>query len=112
MADLYPGRKRRNVVLPYSRVGVIGAFMLALGRALGETMAVTFVIGNATHIMPSLLAQGTTISAMIANQFADADPGLFTSSLLALGFILFVITFIVLALARWMLSRLETKAGR
>ena len=100
-----------SIVIPYTRVGVIGGVMLALGRALGETMAVTFVIGNATHIMPSLLAQGTTISAMIANQFADADPGLFTSSLLALGFILFIITFIVLALARWMLSRLETKAG-
>jgi phosphate transport system permease protein len=98
-----------NVVIPYTRVGVIGGAMLALGRALGETMAVTFVIGNATKIQSSILAQGTTISAMIANQFADADPGLFTSSLLALGFILFVITFIVLALARWMLARLEVK---
>ena len=100
-----------GIVIPYTRVGVIGGVMLALGRALGETMAVTFVIGNATHISTSILSQGTTISAMIANQFADADPGLFTSSLLALGFILFIITFIVLALARWMLSRLETKAG-
>jgi phosphate transport system permease protein len=98
-----------NVVIPYTRVGVIGGAMLALGRALGETMAVTFVIGNATKIQPSLLAQGTTISAMIANQFADADPGLFASSLLALGFILFVITFLVLAAARWMLARLEVK---
>ena len=99
-----------NIVIPYTRVGVIGGAMLALGRALGETMAVTFVIGNATKIQTSILAQGTTISAMIANQFADADPGLFTSSLLALGFILFVITFIVLAVARFMLSRLELKA--
>jgi phosphate transport system permease protein len=99
-----------NVVIPYTRVGIIGGVMLGLGRALGETMAVTFVIGNATKISTSILAQGTTISAMIANQFADADPGLFTSSLLALGFILFIITFIVLALARWMLSRLEVKA--
>ena len=99
-----------NIVIPYTRVGVIGGVMLALGRALGETMAVTFVIGNATKIQTSILAQGTTISAMIANQFADADPGLFTSSLLALGFILFVITFLVLAVARWMLSRLELKA--
>jgi len=99
-----------NIVIPYTRVGVIGGVMLALGRALGETMAVTFVIGNASHVSASLLAQGTTISAMIANQFADADPGLFTSSLLALGFILFIITFIVLALARWMLARLEIKA--
>jgi phosphate transport system permease protein len=101
-----------NIVIPYTRVGVVGGVMLALGRALGETMAVTFVIGNATKISTSILAQGTTISAMIANQFADADPGLFTSSLLALGFILFIITFIVLALARWMLSALEVKAGR
>ena len=100
----------RNVVLPYTRVGVIGGVMLALGRALGETMAVTFVIGNATKIQTSILAQGTTISAMIANQFADADPGLFTASLLALGFILFVLTFLVLAAARWMLSRMELKA--
>ena len=100
----------RNIVVPYTRVGVIGGVMLALGRALGETMAVTFVIGNATKIQTSILAQGTTISAMIANQFADADPGLFTASLLALGFILFVITFLVLAAARWMLSRLEMKA--
>ncbi|THD45767.1 MAG: phosphate ABC transporter permease subunit PstC [Bradyrhizobium sp.] len=100
------------IVIPYTRVGVIGGVMLALGRALGETMAVTFVIGNATKISTSILAQGTTISAMIANQFADADPGLFTSSLLALGFILFIITFIVLAAARLMLARLEVKAGR
>jgi phosphate transport system permease protein len=99
-----------NVILPYTRVGVIGGVMLALGRALGETMAVTFVIGNATKIQTSILAQGTTISAMIANQFADADPGLFTSSLLALGFILFVLTFLVLAAARWMLARMELKA--
>jgi phosphate transport system permease protein len=99
-----------NVILPYARVGVIGGVMLALGRALGETMAVTFVIGNATKIQTSILAQGTTISAMIANQFADADPGLFTASLLALGFILFVLTFLVLAAARWMLARMELKA--
>ena len=101
-----------NIVIPFTKVGVIGGVMLALGRALGETMAVTFVIGNATKIQGSLLAQGTTISAMIANQFADADPGLFTSSLLALGFLLFIITFIVLAAARLMLARLEVKAGR
>ena len=100
-----------SIVIPYTRVGVVGGVMLALGRALGETMAVTFVIGNATRISTSILSQGTTISAMIANQFADADPGLFTSSLLALGFILFIITFVVLALARWMISRLEVKAG-
>ncbi|MDE3176852.1 MAG: phosphate ABC transporter permease subunit PstC [Pseudomonadota bacterium] len=101
-----------NIVLPYTRVGVIGGVMLALGRALGETMAVTFVIGNAPHIETSILAQGTTISAMIANTFADADPGLFTSSLLALGFILFLITFLVLAAARLMLARLENRGAR
>jgi phosphate transport system permease protein len=99
-----------NIVLPYTRVGVIGGVMLALGRALGETMAVTFVIGNAPHVDLSILAQGTTISAAIANSFADADPGLFTQSLLALGFILFIITFIVLAAARLMLARLQHKA--
>ncbi len=101
-----------SIVLPYTRVGVIGGVMLALGRALGETMAVTFVIGNAPHIQRSILAQGTTISAMIANTFADADPGLFTSSLLAMGFILFVITFLVLAAARLMLARLAAKGAR
>lgn len=99
-----------NVVLPYTRSGVVGGAMLALGRALGETMAVTFVVGNATKIQASILAQGTTISAMIANQFADADPGLFTASLLALGFILFVLTFLVLAAARYLLARMELKA--
>ena len=99
-----------SVVIPYTRVGVIGGVMLGLGRALGETMAVTFVIGNATKIQSSILAQGTTISAMIANQFADADPGLFTASLLALGFILFVLTFLVLAGARWLLASMELKA--
>jgi phosphate transport system permease protein len=102
----------RNVVLPYTRVAVIGGIMLALGRALGETMAVTFVIGNATHISPSILGQGATISSMIANQFAEADEGLFTSSLLALGFILFVITFIVLSAARLMLARLDAQGAR
>jgi phosphate transport system permease protein len=102
----------RHVVIPYTRVGVVGGIMLALGRALGETMAVTFVIGNATRISTSILAQGTTISAMIANQFAEADEGLMTSSLLALGFILFVITFIVLAAARLMLARLDAKGAR
>ena len=101
-----------GIVIPYARVGVIGGVMLALGRALGETMAVTFVIGNATRVSTSILAQGTTISAMIANQFADADPGLFTASLLALGFILFIITFIVLAAARLMLARMAIKEGR
>ncbi len=101
-----------NVVLPYTRVGVIGGVMLGLGRALGETMAVTFVIGNAHKISASLLAPGTTISASIANEFTEAVGDLYTSSLIALGLILFMITFVVLAIARIMLMRLEVQAGR
>ena len=97
----------RYVVLPYARVGVIGGVMLGLGRALGETMAVTFVIGNAHRIKASLLAPGTTISATIANEFTEAVGDLYTSSLIALGLILFVITFIVLAMARYLLMRIE-----
>jgi phosphate transport system permease protein len=102
----------RYVVLPYTRVGVIGGVMLGLGRALGETMAVTFVIGNAHKISSSLLAPGTTISATIANEFTEAVGDLYTSSLIALGLILFVITFIVLAIARYLLSRIEKRAAR
>src|SRR6266851_3582794 len=101
----------RYVVLPYTRVGVIGGVMLALGRALGETMAVTFVIGNAHRISASILAPGTTISASIANEFTEAVGDLYTSSLIALGLILFVITFIVLAIARYMLLRIERRIG-
>src|SRR5215472_2867922 len=97
----------RYVVLLYTRVGVIGGVMLGLGRALGETMAVTFVIGNAHKVSSSLLAPGTTISATIANEFTEAVGDLYTSSLIALGLILFVITFIVLAIARYMLLRIE-----
>jgi len=100
-----------KVVLPYSRVGVIGGIMLGLGRALGETMAVTFVIGNAHKISASILAPGTTISASIANEFTEAVGDLYTSSLIALGLILFVITFIVLAAARLLLMRMNVKAG-
>ena len=102
----------RNIVIPYTRVGVIGGVMLGLGRALGETMAVTFVIGNAHRISGSILAPGTTISATIANEFTEAVGDIYTSSLIALGLILFVITFIVLAAARLMLMRLDAKAGR
>jgi phosphate transport system permease protein len=98
-----------SVVVPYGRSGVLGGVMLGLGRALGETMAVTFVIGNAHRISASILAPGTTISATIANEFTEAVGDLYTASLIALGFILFVITFIVLAIARYMLSRLELK---
>jgi phosphate transport system permease protein len=101
----------RNVVLPYTRVGVIGGIMLGLGRALGETMAVTFVIGNAHRISGSILAPGTTISATIANEFTEAVGDLYSSSLIALGLILFVITFIVLAIARYMLMRLQRRAA-
>ncbi len=101
----------RYVVLPYARVGVIGGIMLALGRALGETMAVTFVIGNAHRVSTSLLAPGTTISATIANEFTEAIGDLYTSSLIALGLILFIITFIVLTAARIMLAQIERRAG-
>jgi phosphate transport system permease protein len=101
----------RFIVVPYTRVGVLGGVMLGLGRALGETMAVTFVIGNADVIPTSLLAPGTTISAAIANEFTEAVGDLYTSSLIELGLILFVITFIVLAISRLMLMRLE-KQGR
>jgi phosphate transport system permease protein len=101
----------RNVVLPYARVGVIGGVMLGLGRALGETMAVTFVIGNAHQISASLLAPGTTISAVIANEFTEAVSPLYTSALIELGLILFVITFIVLAIARYLLLRMERRIG-
>jgi phosphate transport system permease protein len=101
----------RSVVLPYTRLGVIGGIMLALGRALGETMAVTFVIGNAHKISGSLLAPGTTISATIANEFTEAVGDIYTSVLIELGLILFVITFIVLAASRLLLMRVQRKAG-
>ena len=102
----------RNVVIPHTRVGLIGGIMLGLGRALGETMAVTFVIGNAHKISPSLLAPGTTISASIANEFTEAVGDLYTSSLVLLGLILFVITMLVLAAARYLLWRLDRTAGK
>ena len=100
----------RKVVIPYTRVGVIGGIMLALGRALGETMAVTFIIGNSFRISGSVFAPGTTISAAIASEFAESD-GLHQSGLILLGLLLFVLTFFVLASARLMLMRLEKKAG-
>jgi phosphate transport system permease protein len=101
----------RSIILPYTRVGVIGGVMLGLGRALGETMAVTFVIGNAHRISTSILAPGTTISASIANEFTEAVGDLYTSSLVALGLILFFITFTVLAVARYLLSRIKKRSG-
>ena len=101
----------RRVVLPFARTGVVGGSMLALGRALGETMAVTFVIGNAHAIPSSLFAPGTTISATIANEFSEAEGATYVSSLILLGLILFFITFVVLASAQLMLRALERRAG-
>ncbi|MGH9209029.1 MAG: phosphate ABC transporter permease subunit PstC [Acidimicrobiales bacterium] len=100
-----------NIVLPTTRVGVIGGIMLGLGRALGETMAVTFVIGNAHRVQASLMAPGTTISATLANEFTEAVGDLYLSSLFALGLILSAITLIVLAIAKYMLIRLQQRAG-
>jgi phosphate transport system permease protein len=100
-----------RIVLPYSRSGVVGGAMLALGRALGETMAVTFVVGNAHHINRSLFAPGTTISATIANEFAEALGDLYIPSLIALGLILFFITFLVLASAQLLLRSLDRRSG-
>jgi len=99
-----------KVVIPHTRVGMVGGIMLGLGRALGETMAVTFVIGNSHRIAASLIAPGTTISAAIANEFTEADSGMYTSSLIALGALLYLITLIVIASARFMLLRLDRRA--
>jgi phosphate transport system permease protein len=101
-----------GVVVPWSRTGIIGALMLGLGRALGETMAVTFVVGNAHRIHASLLAPGTTISATIASEFTEAYGDLYTSSLIALGLILFVLTFTIIAGARLLLMRAESGGSR
>ena len=100
-----------RVVLPFTRIGVVGGILLGLGRALGETMAVTFVIGNSHHIHASILQPGTTISASLANEFTEAVGDLYQSSLMALGFILFLITFVVLAMAKAMLIQLQKQAG-
>lgn len=100
----------RHVVLPYTQSGVIGGIMLGLGRALGETMAVTFVIGNSQRLVPSLFAPGSSIASTLANEFAEAGD-LHLSALFALGFLLFVITFVVLALAKWMILRNEKAKG-
>ena len=100
-----------KVALPFARTGIVGGAMLALGRALGETMAITFVIGNAHKILPSLFAPGTSISATIANEFSEATTPLYTSSLIELGLLLFVITFIVLTCAQLMLRQLDRGKG-
>ncbi|MEP6483384.1 MAG: phosphate ABC transporter permease subunit PstC [Rudaea sp.] len=100
-----------DVVLPYTRTAVIGGIFLGLGRALGETMAVTFVLGNAHQLTASLLMPGNSIAATLANEFTEADSELYRSSLIALGFLLFIVTFIVLAIAKWMLMRLARREG-
>jgi phosphate transport system permease protein len=100
----------RKVVLPYTQKGVIGGVMLGLGRALGETMAVTFVIGNANRMPTSLFSPGTSIASVLANEFGEAE-GLHFSTLFALGFLLFVITFVVLATAKAMINRAEKAKG-
>ena len=99
----------RRIIIPYTKNGVIGGIMLGLGRALGETMAVTFVIGNAHRIQASIFAPGTTISATLANEFTEAFGNMYMSSLLALGLILFVITFIVLVATRILLHSVNRK---
>jgi phosphate transport system permease protein len=101
-----------DVVLPYTRSAVIGGVFLGLGRALGETMAVTFVLGNAHELVASLLMPGNSIAATIANEFAEADSEMYRSALIALGFVLFLVTFVVLSLARLMLRRLSRREGR
>jgi phosphate transport system permease protein len=100
-----------NIVLPYTKVGVIGGIMLGLGRALGETMAVTFLIGNAHQLSASILAPGNSIASALANEFTEAVGDLYTSALIELGLILFVITFIVLALAKLLLLQLGRREG-
>jgi phosphate transport system permease protein len=101
-----------NVVLPYTRVGVIGGIMLGLGRALGETMAVTFVIGNAYRISAGLFNPGNSIASALANEFNEAADPVHRASLIALGLVLFVLTFIVLACSRMLISRLARSEGK
>jgi phosphate transport system permease protein len=100
-----------GVVLPYARVGVIGGFMLGLGRALGETMAVTFVIGNAHRLETSLFAPANSIASALANEFTEAVGDLYTSALIELGLILFLITTIVLSIAKLLLLQLAKREG-
>ncbi len=100
-----------DIVLPYTKAGVIGAVFLGLGRALGETMAVAFIIGNSHMFSASLIEPSTSITATLANEFAEATPGLHRSSLIALAFLLFVLSFIILSLARIMLNQLKKREG-
>ncbi len=101
-----------QIVLPYTKIGVVGGIMLGLGRALGETMAVTFVIGNAHELSKSLLMPGNSIASALANEFTEAYGELYTSALIELGLILFFITFVVLSLARYMLYKLGLREGQ
>lgn len=100
-----------NVVLPYTKTGVVGGIMLGLGRALGETMAVTFVIGNAHQLHASLFMPGNSIASALANEFTEADGELYTSALIELGLILFFITFFVLACSKMLLAQLKKREG-
>ena len=100
-----------NVVLPYTKIGVVGGVMLGLGRALGETMAITFVIGNAHNFSTSLFMPGNSIASTIANEFTEADGKIYTASLIELGLVLFLITFIVLALSKLLLLQLAKREG-
>lgn len=100
-----------NVVLPYTKTGVVGGIMLGLGRALGETMAVTFVIGNAHQLHASLFMPGNSIASALANEFTEADGELYTSALIELGLILFFITFVVLACSKMLLAQLKKREG-
>ena len=101
----------RNIMIPYGRKGIAGAIFLGLGRALGETMAVTFVIGNSHHMSLSLFALSNSIASTLANEFTEADTDIYMSSLIELGLVLFLITFIILGLAQWWLRR-NQPAGR
>ncbi|MFZ2301768.1 MAG: phosphate ABC transporter permease subunit PstC [Gallionella sp.] len=101
-----------KVVLPYTKIGVVGGIMLGLGRALGETMAITFVIGNSHELSKSLLMPGNSIASALANEFTEAYGELYTAALIELGLILFFITFVVLSLARYMLFKLGKREGQ
>ena len=101
----------RHIIAPYTRAGLLGGVILGLGRALGETMAVTFVIGNSHEMFQALFMPGTTISATIANEFTEAYGKLYPASLMELGLILFAMTFIVLAISRLLLNRMKTRGG-
>jgi phosphate transport system permease protein len=103
----------RHIVLPYTRAGVLGGIMLGLGRALGETMAVTFVIGNMNQLRsPSLFEAANSITSALANEFAEAAPGMHQAALIYLGLILFLITFVVLVFSRLLLLRLQKNEGK